>query len=325
MAGKKEKPLQPIYLIHSKQPLLLDEALDRLKARLEKESPAGLDIAVFAGSVVEPGEILVALETLPFMAERRLVIIKEGEKLSSAMESALLGYVKRPSDKVCLILVFSDLRKDRRLYKVLSAKNQVFEYALTRGKYPLWIEDRFAKRSKRVEKDGTTYLIQEIGFDLARLENEIEKICLFHEDKEKIGAEEIAQVISAGREINVYEFVDALAEKNSMRAILLLRRLLEKDEKGMGLFHPLLRHFKGLLKTKAYWEKGVRGKELYRALNAAPFLVKKYENQIGRFSLEELKGAYLFLAEADFCAKSDRREMGLSLEILASRIGREVR
>jgi DNA polymerase-3 subunit delta len=325
MKDSSEKPLKPVYLIHGKEPFLLDEALDRLKARLEKESPAGLDIAVFTGSVVDPGEILSALETLPLMAERRLVIVKEAEKLSSAMESTLLGYVKRPSDTVCLVLVFGDLRKDRKLYRALNAKNQVFEYALARGRYPLWIEDRFAKRSKRVEGEGTACLVQEIGFDLARLENEIEKICLFYEDKERMGAEEIRQIISAGREIDVYDLVDALAEKNSTRALVLLRRLLEKDEKGMSLFHPLLRHFKGLLKTKAYWEKGVRGQELQRALSVAPFIVKKYQNQIGRFSLEELKGVYLFLAEADFCAKSDRREMGLSLEILASRIGREVR
>lgn len=325
MAKQSEKPLQPVYLIHGKEPFLLEEALARLKARLEKESSVGLDVTVFTGALVDPKEIVSVLDTLPLMSERRLVIVKEAEKLPSTAEAALLDYVRHPCERSCLVLVFNDIKKDRGLYKALKVKHQVFEYELARGKYPLWIQDRFAKRNKQLEAEGTAYLLQETGFDLGRLANEIEKICLFYDDKESISVEEIRDIISAGREIGVYDFVDALAGRNPSQALVLLRRLLEKDEKGTGVFYPLLRHFKGLLKAKAYWEKGVRGQELYRGLKVSPFLAKKYESQIKNFSLEELKRIYLYLAETDFSAKSDKREMSLSLEILTSRIGREGR
>lgn len=322
MSKQSDKPLQPVYLIYGKEPFLLEEALSRLRARLERESPVGLDVRLFSGASVDPQEILSALETLPLMSERRLVIIKEADKLSSTAEAAIVGYVRNPSETSCLVLVSTDIKKERRLYKAVDAKGETFEFKLPgKGHYPLWIQNRFVKRGKRVDVEGANFLLQEVGFDLFRLDNEIEKICLFYDNLEMIGAEEMGEILSPSRESGVYDFVDALGERNSLRAVLLLRRLLERDEKGTSIFYPLLRHFKALLKTKAYWEKGVRGAELLKALKVSPFLAKKYQSQIRNFSLEELKTIYLLLAEMDFSAKGDGQELGMALEIMASRIG----
>ncbi len=320
MVKEFEKELKPVYFIYGKEPLLLEEALARLKGRLEKESPDGIDINIFDASSI-PQEIVSAAYTIPFTAKKRLVIVKGTEKLSSQSESALIEYVKKPSPDTCLVLVARDINKTKsKLFKSLDKMGSTFEYKIpTKGKYPAWIQKEFVAKGKEVDWDSASCLLQEIGYDLLRLRNEIEKVCLYYLTEKRIGREEILKIITKSRESSIYDFLDALGERKSS-ALFLAKKLMKEGEDEIGLFYQMQRHFRRLLLAKALWEEGVRGMEFAKNLKVLPFLVEKYREQIKNFSLPELKEIYCLFAEADLAVKRGEKEPALSLEILVAEI-----
>lgn len=320
MIKQSEKEIKPVYFIYGNEPLLLEEALKRLKDRLEKESPGGIDVNTFYASSSSQ-EIINAANTLPLMARKRLVIVKEAEKLPPQSVTALIEYADKPSKEACLVLVAGGIKKkENRLFKHLDKKRSAFEYKIpSKGKYPLWIQKEFIQRGKDVDWESANCLLQEVGYDLFRLRNEIEKVCLFHLSEKKIGKEEILEIISRSRESSVYEFLDALGERRSS-ALFLWRKLIKEGEDETGIFYQAQRHFRKLLMAKALWEEGVRGAEFTKALKALPFLVEKYRRQIGNFSLQELKEIYYLFAEGDLAVKRGEQEHGLSLEMLVTKV-----
>ncbi|MEW6189353.1 MAG: DNA polymerase III subunit delta [Actinomycetota bacterium] len=315
------KSLKPVYLIYGSEKLLLEEALDRLKARFAKEAPLDFNYMEFRGGEDSTSTMIQAAQTVPFLSDRRLVVVKDADKLSPSEVSLLSDYFKNPSEHACLVLVAGKLDKSDRLYKAIEKFGEIHEYKLRfRKDYPNWIKKQFLKKGKVVTKSAAEFLFQTIGQDLSRLANEIEKISLFYDDKKELDIEDINYVTGKTPGDTIFDLMDFISRRDETHALSALDCLLKGGETITSIFHMIVRQFRLLLKAKVLLERGANERQLMRELELPSFAVERLKQQCRNFSFKQLKRAYELLLKADLDMKSSDKNPRLILETLVVKI-----
>lgn len=317
---QKQKPLKPVYLIYGDKKMI-DDALIRLKKRISSQFDLDFNFDQFNGSQASSSDIIQASNTLPFMSEKRLVVVKEAGKLSSEDVLQITRYVENPSSTTCLVLVAESVNKSSRLYKAVEKNGEIAEYKLTES--PLaWIKKEFGEKGKLVSDSVARYLFNVVGSDLLRLSVEIEKISLYHSGDRIVDPSEIEPVVTKSSEISVFDLVDSIGERNISKAIEILHYLLQQKEAPLGILNLTARHFRLLLRTKVWIEEGKDNKYLIENLTGKEgkklpyFAVARYREQSHNFSIKELKGVFGPLLEADIALKSSTQAPEAILEDL---------
>jgi DNA polymerase-3 subunit delta len=317
MTKVKEKELKSLYLIYGTERLLLEEALQRLKGRFAKEADMDFNSDVFDGETATGYEIVQSAETLPFMSGKRLVVVRNTDKLSGKAEELIAKYAENPSETTCLVLVSSKVNQKSKVYKAISKKGEVFEYKPPKkGEYPKWVQSQFLKQNKSITDRAARYLSENLAYDMEKLSNEIEKFCLYYADQSKIDLSEVEVFSLKAPENTIFELIDAVSAKSKSLSLKILNNLLNNNENFTHIFYAMIRHFKLLLKTKDLVERGMDGAELINQLKVHPFVVKKCREQAKNFTLKQLKSAYDLLAEIDLSIKRGEKDPHLIFENL---------
>jgi DNA polymerase-3 subunit delta len=314
--------LKPVYLIYGDEQLLLDEAVMRLKNSVAQEADLSFNYGQFFGDKDSVAAVIQAAETLPFMSHKRLVLVKDADKFASSDITVLTKYLGDPSPFTCLVLVAGDVKKTSPLYKAVEKKGQVFEYKLSsKNEYPNWVKKRFRSNGKFITDKAARFLIESVGYNLYRLNSEIEKISLFYTDEAGINEENISNLVCEFSEKNIFDMVDAIGKRDKNNAFLLLKCLMEKGNNPPQLiFFMIVRQFRLLLKTKSLLDRGLTDQAISKELKIPFFVAKKYREQCRNFSLEKLRIIYKLLAEVDLALKTSEREPRLLLEDLLVKI-----
>lgn len=319
----KQKPLKPVYLIHGDGKMISD-ALNRLKKRISNQFDLDFNFDQFNGSEANAAEIIQAANTLPFMSEKRLVIVKEIEKLSKADTQQLAQYAENPSELACLVLVTGSVNKTSQLYKAVEKIGEIAEYTLSKlNKSPtIWIKEQFKERGKLVSDSLARHLLRVVGSDLLRLTTEIEKISLYYDEDRILDPEEIDIVITKSSDISIFDLSSSIGERNIRKALDILHFLLQQKEAPLAILNLIARHFRLVLRTKVWVEDGRDNRYIVEHLTGEegkklpPFVVQKYREQSYNFSTDELKRMPERLLAADIALKSSPQSPESVLEDL---------
>jgi DNA polymerase-3 subunit delta len=296
--------LKPVYLIHGSEELLLERAVRRLKDRLAKVADLDFNMETFDGDAVSADEVVNAANTMPFMSERRLVVVRDVDKMSAADQGALADYAKDPAPFTALVLTAAKVNRGTRLYKAVDALGGAAEYAPPkRGEYPAEVTRLFAERGKRASGDAARALVETAGRDLRRLDSEIDKIVAYVGDREAVTAGDIAAVVSPGA-VTVFEFTDALGARDAGVAVTRLRKLLAAGESVHGVLAMAVRHVRALVGARALMDRRVRTDEMAPLLGMAPWLVRNVVSQASNFTPAELSRALRDAASVEAELKS---------------------
>jgi len=311
----KIKSLKPVYLIYGPEKLLLKEALERLKETLSSSSLA-FNYEQFDGETATGSEIIQAAQTLPFASEKRLVVVKNAEKLKPTEQAIIAQYAKNPVETTCLVLVANKVNKDSPIFKAISEQKSAYEYKPpARSQYPQWIEKEFSRRGQKISPEAVKVLLERTGYNLWQLANEIEKVSLYCHNQKKIDLAEITSLVEKTSMSSIFDFLDACGSRNKERALSTFNQLWHELESG-HIFGMLVRHFRLLLKAKVLLEKSVDDQTLIKVLGVKPYEANKCRSQSRNFSQTELKNAFKFFLEADLAIKSGQQEPKIALENL---------
>jgi DNA polymerase-3 subunit delta len=306
--------LRNVYLIHGSEELLLDRAVRRLKERLAKVADLDFNMELFDGETATVDDVLNAANTMPFMSERRLVVVSDSDKLTAEEQGRLADYAKDPAPYTTLVLVAKKVNRGSRLYKAVDALGGVAEYpAPKRGEYPAEVTRMFAEHGKRAAADAARSLVDTVGRDLRRLDSEIDKVVAYVGGREQVTSADIAAVVCAGT-VSVFEFLDALGGRDTASALALLDRLVASGESVHGVLAMSARHVRGLLGARALMDRGTRVDEMAPSLGMAPWQVRNVVAQAGNFTPAELSRALRGLAAVEAELKSGALEGGIVLE-----------
>jgi DNA polymerase-3 subunit delta len=299
----------------SAEPLLLVEAEKDLRDRLIPPEERDLNYMMLYGWEARLEVVLEFLQTLPFLGNRRLLVIREIQKFEEW--KLLVDYLKDPNPTSSLLMTSSELKRSNAQFKTLSSLAGISELKRPYGKALInWVGDRFRKSGRSIDPQLSEILIQIAGLFNDTATTEIYTVVLSSGDRERITQDDLVVSVPGGVEI-VFNLLDALGDHNGSRAMSSLRTLLMSDSPPEYLVHMMAWHFRQLL----------RGKELVKSgLSPAQAAVKmgkkysglkeKFARQVGRATENDLVRALETLADYDRELKRGQIPSGILLDRL---------
>jgi len=319
----------------------LHQSLQEIKRGMGDQSALATNTAVLSGKQLTLDQLRNVCETVPFLAERRLVIV-EGllERFEPGTRSAskkrkkplpdqrderksLVAYIDRIPDFTTLVLVDGKIGSRNLLLADLSAKAKVRSFPLLKDiKLRQWIVRQVKESGGSISPQATDLLARYVGGNLWIMANEIEKLALFAGGC-RIGEEDIRAVVSYAQEANVFAMVDAILEFKGSEAVRLMRKLLQQGAAPAYLLVMLSRQTRMIVRMRELIGQGKAKTEIQGKLGlSSDFVLRKVSDQAGRYSLARIIEVYHKLLEADLSIKAGRFDGELALNILVAELCR---
>jgi DNA polymerase-3 subunit delta len=314
MAVTPVEKLKPVYLIYGAEELLIDRQVRSLRERLSEVADLDYNYRVFEGPDHDVGDILSAANTLPFMSEKQLVIVRDVDQMPGEAREAFVEYAQNPAPHTCLVLVARRMAKNTRLHKAVAATGGVHEFAsLKPSEYPREVVRMFEDHGKKVDRDAAGALVDAVGRDLRALSSEVDKLVAHAGTKKRLVRDDILEVVSETSPTSIFEFLDALGARDAEGALRLLARLTSEGERVHGMHAMAVRHVRDLISTRALIDRD-ETPNLASALGKPDWIVRKLVSQCERFEAAELSRALGDAAEWEARMKTSRVEPRLALE-----------
>jgi len=311
----KNQTFKSMYLLYGEEDYLRKQYRDKLKEALVPPDDT-MNYHYYEGKDINVGEIIDLAETLPFFADKRVIIL-ENSGLCKSGGDALADYLKQPAESVVIILVETQTDKRSRLFKVIKDQGRACEFiAQNEQTLKRWIASLAKQDGKKISESTAEFFLEKTGTDMANIRTEWEKLVCYAMDKEIIEPADIETVCTQRVSNRIFDMVAAIAEKRQKEALDMYHDLLTLKEPPMGILALIARQFNLMLQVKELQQKGMGGRQIADKVGLAPFIVQKYERQASRFKMRELKEALSACVEADEAVKSGRLNDVLSIELL---------
>jgi len=311
-----------VYLFQGEEEHVKRSALERLR---EKVLPEGL--AALCETVLDnpsAGDIVAAAETMPMMADRRLVIVRDSALLLSgrardeaADNERLAGYLpKLPEYSLLLFYCHGAIDGRKKLSQTLNKLATVVRFdPLGDEELYRWMRSTLkAEGGKTIGQREAQHLAFTSGRDLATLTGELHKLAHFLGQREAVEAGDIDTVATRSLECTVFQLVDALVEGREGRAFELLAVMLEAGEGRLGILAMLLRQYRLLLTLKWMQDEGVDRAAQQRRMSVQSFVFERVQKQARGYTLQGLKEAVGLCVDTEFAVKSGRLREDAALE-----------
>jgi DNA polymerase-3 subunit delta len=327
------------YVLHGEDEFSRSEVLAETKAKMGDPAMANLNTTILDGRKVTLAELMHACDAMPFLADRRLVIVEglltklgargkgkaDGDKEQPARKreylEELIAYLKRLPETARLVFVEDkSIRSNHPVLKMALADKErgyAREFRLpTKGKLNQWIIDRVERKGGEIEASAAEELAAFVGSDLRLLDQELDKLISYVDEARPITKADVHLLVSYVQQANVFKMVDALGWRDGEQALKLLHRLLEDGEHPLSLFGMIVRQFRIMTQVKDLAERGVPSKKIGAQLGLHPFVAEKGLRQSQNFSMEQLETIYRKLLETDLAIKTGQMDQVLALDML---------
>ncbi len=300
--------LKPIYLIISDQDFLLKQALDRLRKRVGEVADLDFNMEAFDGESASADAVVAACNTLPFASDHRLVIVHNTEKLSKDGAEQIVAYAANPSPTCVLALSAAKLAKNTRLYKAIDRLGGVLERKAPRGaEFVRGVMSLAADRGKRMSSETAEVLVSATGEDLRRVSAEIDKLVAFVGEGDEISRADVEQVVANTAKAKIWEFGEALADRDCVRALTLASAVLGEGESVFGLHATALRSVRDLIAARSLLDRGeTSAAALARVLGRPDWQVRRLPRQARAFDSRELVDLLRLAAAGEAQMKTSR-------------------
>lgn len=322
ISGLKQRKVLPLYLLYGEEEFLVQEALDLIKKTVVDQGTRDFNFNMLYCRDTSGPEIVNIAQTLPFMAEKRLVIAKELEALKAADLEEVVSYLNEPSPSTCLVLVSNQGKYEKKaVTSAVEAHGAVVRvYPLLDREVVGWIDGWARMRGLTMERDAAQYLWQTVGNDLQKIKNELEKVELSLGDKKAVTLSDVKTVVGDFREYSSFDLAAAIGRKDREKAFLILSRLLQEGEAPVGLMGSIAWNFRRLLQAKAMEAAGSGPEEILKKLRVIFHQAASFKEQLRRYPERELREAFFVMLEADRALKSSGLNGRLVLERMILRL-----
>lgn len=295
---------EPIYVLASDHPVLIERVVSALREAVVPPAARGFNYDVLEGKVT--GNRIVALaQTLPMMAARRLVYVRELGTMPADEAEPLLAYLAKPNPSTVILAVTSKLDKRIKLYSTLHKKGYLHVLEAPK-RLDGWLREEAKRLGVALEPPAISRLLDVVGADLSRLVLAIEQLGLFvGSDRRAVTSDDVDELIADTRERSVFELTDAIGSGDRARALAAVASLCDQRESAVGVVVMLARHVRQMAMVHALRAAGASRSEYPPKLGVPPFIVDKIVAQARSYSPAALAIATRELAAADRALKGD--------------------
>ena len=294
-----------ISYLCGEEEFFVEEALAYVRGQILVEASMDFNYDLFYARDTEASKIFDVIETLPMMATRRLVIVRNAHELREQDWKVLMPALENPVDSTFLVFTGKKLDSRKTLTKNITHHLEVFDFQKPYERdVPRWIEYICKKLGYTIEPGAIQLCMQIIGPHLLELQNEIRKIGQYIGDKTEITAQDVMAVASKIKLQSVFDLAKAIGQKDRTLALMCLAKLLEEGQNEVGILAMVHRHIRLLRQTRLGEQKGFHGRDLASFAGVPPFFVNEYKAQAHMWSERKIEKTYKVLLDTDKALKS---------------------
>ena len=269
-------------------------------------------------------QIIAACETLPFMSDKRLLIVRDFPGLSGRAETddKLISYLTAVPE-FTVLLFFCTGKPDgrKKLYTAIKKLGGIVSFTPMRGvELTHYVTDAFSQLGKKCDERTAEYLVFTVGTDAGLLQTEIQKIASFAADRPDILPSDISALATPSIECTVFQMVDAVVAGQNSKALRLLRNQLLSGTDRMAILSMLLRQYRLLQHLKIMQFEKKSGDYIRSSLGLPPFAVDQYMRQASSYTGGQVKKAVSLCFETEYAIKSGRVQQDGAVEALVLKL-----
>ena len=337
----KSGDLRRVYLLCGEQAYLRLQNRDKLVKTLLGDGDA-MNLSRYSGSDVSARELIEMAQTLPFFADRRVIVLDNtglfnpkaaarsvtGSKSSASISEEadkLAGFVPDIPDTASIVFVEENVDKRGKLYKAIlkSRKDELGEIleCTTPDEADLraWTSGIFRRSGLSVNGRTLALFLSYTGEDMQNIAAEAEKLCCYCMGRKEITEQDIRDVCSPRIKDRIFDMIEAIAMRDRKKALEIYMELCALRTAPQVILTLMRRQFEQLIKIRELSGR-LPDSEIAKQVGLPPFVItKKYKPALRMYTSEELLEALEECIEADHDSKSGKIEAGIATEMIIVR------
>ena len=317
------KKIYPIYFLAGEETFLLEDCLKRIEKKINIDD---LNREVFQAAESSGRDILNSVETLPFLTEKRIVVLKMANKLKNDDFKIVEQIVENPVDTTCFIIIFPDKVKNSTSKRkdLISICEKSDNCYCVDCKKPYekdvkaFIQEEFNNKGKTIDQDVVQQIVNDAGLDLQNVSNEIEKISLYlGKDKTSVTVEDFIKISGFTKEINIFMLTNSIEEKDLKKALFIVEQMLKTGESAIGLLSTISNSVRKMLTAKSLMEeKNYNSQDALNYIRVYSYFQYKYLNNLSKYTLLHLKKCLKEILKTDITLKTGKTDDKSAIENL---------
>lgn len=297
--------IKPIYFLMGEESYYIDKLSDYIEDKVLLEEEKGFNQTVLYGRDVTIEDIVSTAKRYPMMAERQVVIVKEAQDLSRTIDK-IESYVENPMPSTVLVFCYKykTLDKRKKVTKLLAKNGVVYESKkLYENQVGDWIKRVLAGKKYNIEPKANAMLVEFLGTDLSKINNELEKLQIILPKGSTITPHHIEENIGFSKDFNVFELRKAIGDRNQLRAYTIADNFAQnpKDNPIVMTTSLVFSFFIQLLKYHGLKDKNP--KNVASVLGVNPFFLKDYDIALKNYPMRKVSQIVTSLRDVDVKSK----------------------
>ena len=310
-----EDKFSKIYLLMGEETFFIKKICQFFENNFIEDQNKSFNQEIFYGRDISIENIISSCKSFPMMSDKKLVIIKEAQELdifkrnNDKKNELLINYLSNVNSSTTLIFCLSNKTLDKRgkLFKSFNESSCILDSSSKENKIydnqlPKWIESEVNKKKYSISNDALLLLTENIGNDLEKIDNALNKIYSNIESK-NISKDDILNLVGINREYNLFEFQDSLIDRNSLKCGKIMNYFTSNEKKFpiqqliiymYGFYSKLL-----VVKSKNLSNPDTISSEI----SVHPYVARSYARAMQNYTLNELFMIISFIKELDLVSK----------------------
>jgi len=313
----KQGKIESLYLLYGPETQLRDDAAraitdEALRETLLRE----FNESSFSLGGGDVRAAIAAAEQLPMMSARRVVRVTNFGKLDEANEAMLLSYLERPVASTVMLFIAEEIDKRKKLIKTLMQLG-AFEFApLNDAELKTWARSRLKTLGAEADPEILHLIVQLVGQDVRRLNNELGKLAAAAMPSGKITVELVEALVSRSRELMNWELTDQMLLGNRRRALQTLEHLLDDGAPPLMLIGLIASNYRRMALAQWLLSQGAPSREIFRQVPMPPFKQNSFLATLNRTDGRTLARKIGRIAAADLGIKTSKATPRMQVEML---------
>jgi DNA polymerase-3 subunit delta len=299
-----------VYFLQGEEPFYIDNIISHLEQKVLDESQKSFNQYVFYGKEVTLAEVISTARKFPMMGERQVVLVKEAQEMrgwnQEDQQKILTHYLESPVPTTILAFAYKykSLDKRSKVYKSLADHAIVLNSKrLYDNQLPEWIQSYAQARSMSINPRAVVLLAENIGNNLQRLANEMEKLLLNVQPDQEIDEHAVHRYVGISKDFNIFELQKCISTGNFAKAIRIVTFFAANPSQ-----HPFILTVSGLFsyftKLLQIHHQGLRDKfQASKVIGVPPFVANEYLTAARRYPLNKVLSNLEYLHQADLANK----------------------
>ena len=304
------------YLIIGNDKYIREREESKIKSKFLASDEIDLNCSICGPEDMD--NVMDSLGTLPFLSNKRVVVLREAHGLSDASVETLLAYLEKPSETSILVLSSdTSFKKNKHYHRLSALVKEVGAEEPDEATIKSWISAFFKKENVEIAPAAVGLIVELKGTDTSDVKTELDKLLSFS-GGEKIEVEHVEQLVGRSVTEAIFKLADAINARNAKWAFRVLNDLYDQKKKPHEIIGYLGWYIRIMQKITLLSGKGMGPEGVAAELGYSPGYTRRLASQAGKYPVNRIEHWNAVLLETDMDIKSGRKDARLALEMLLS-------